>query len=78
MVVALGATNAESQKRFARHVCHLVHDDFPLHASFALVPFVDPMTKEGGGNEDFRIVGSKLVGSQLFANELVVRFVTIK
>ena len=78
VVVALGATNSESEEHFAGDVGHLGHDEIPLHAGVALVPFVNAEPKESGANQSFRIVRGEFIGCQLFPDELVVGLVFVE
>ena len=77
MIVTLGATNSESEERFGRHVCHLVHDEFPLHPSVTLVVLVDAKSQKCSRDQNFGIIGRQFVARELFTNKLIVGLVLV-
>ena len=78
VIVTLGTADSESQQCFAGNIGHFGHDQVPLHAGVPLIPFVNTKSEKSGGDQGFRIVGSKFVSGQLFANKLIIRFVLVE
>ena len=78
VVVAVGASVAQTEEQFPAGVGYVGEDDVPLAGDVALVVFVDGETEVLRSRQDFWVVGGDFIAGELFAHEAVVGFVGVK